>query len=913
MEKIDSLIKDLPDPESARRLYTQFFEKNPLQTQKLLKNTGLLSDVLTISSYSPLLATTMLQNPAYIQWLERQRKISGVKEKDDLVESLAQFGMTNSTLDANILLARFRRRELIRIYLKDIRRLGTITEITEDISNLADAILEYALRIARQELDNRYGTPLEKDDKERSTPAKFCIVALGKLGSKELNYSSDIDLLFLYSRDGTTSGSGSRGSTSNKQYFVKLAEFISKIVGDPTGEGAAYRVDMRLRPHGRVGALAITVGEAVNYYNGTSAQMWEKQVLIRSRAAAGDSELFSDFIASVSSSVFSSDITVRDALRNVRRSKEKIDKEKFARNGFDVKLGKGGIREIEFIAQAFQLAFGGNDPWLRSPHTLISLSRIADRKLITEDELTALFDAYDFLRRLEHNVQMEHGLQTHFIPDDIEKRLLISKRMGIPRVADFNAELLRHGTAVEKCFKRIFGEDYIKSQQGKSQDMHSTFEGNLRELDNEIAPLLTSIEKSDVEQNFDEEKLESLKLFSEVASPFAEMLAANPKLAEAVPTKTSSFSKTDYREDLTRLIAQTNEYSAQLAALRNAWSRFLIELVAFDVYEELDLSELKDLQTSLAEASIRAAIMIARSRLQNDLDFKTEDFNLGVLGLGKLGGGGMDYGSDLDLVLVFDDDQPGPADKLTRTQFYSKAAEFFVTALSSLTRDGSLYRVDLRLRPDGKNGAIVIGHRALANYLEKRAAIWEWLAYVKLRGVPKENIFAGKVEINCRETIHRAALKTDKEELRRETRRIRNRLESEKSGTKKGKEIDIKFGEGGLQDVYFSIRYLQLRDSVLDDPNDRSTHFSLEKLHANDSLSSENFAALSEGYSFLSSLDHYLRLIVGRSTRLPLANRKALALIANRMKLESIDQLLEKLTFHRLGVRSAFDDIVGKV
>ena len=157
------------------------------------------------------------------------------------------------------MLARFRRRELLRIYLQDIRGLNTIAEITEEISNLADAIFEYALRIARQALDNRYGSPQEIDEKGRSANAGFCIVALGKLGSKELNYSSDIDLLFLYSADGKTSGKGSRGKVSNREYFVKLSEYIVRLVGAQTGEGAAYRVDLRLRPHGRVGALAISL------------------------------------------------------------------------------------------------------------------------------------------------------------------------------------------------------------------------------------------------------------------------------------------------------------------------------------------------------------------------------------------------------------------------------------------------------------------------------------------------------------------------------------------------------------------------------------------------------------------------------------------------------------------------------
>ncbi|HSK71904.1 MAG TPA: hypothetical protein VK892_09435, partial [Pyrinomonadaceae bacterium] len=194
---IEKLTENLPDRQSARRFYEQLTSKHPSQAKILEKNQALLSDVLTLASFSPLLSATVLQHSNYLAWLNRQRTSTKPRGKEEILESLARFSLTNSQLDTNVLLARFRRRELLRIYLRDIRNLGTITEITEEISNLADAILEYALRIARQELDNRYGTPLEIDEKGRAKQAGFCIAALGKLGSHELNYASDIDLLFL--------------------------------------------------------------------------------------------------------------------------------------------------------------------------------------------------------------------------------------------------------------------------------------------------------------------------------------------------------------------------------------------------------------------------------------------------------------------------------------------------------------------------------------------------------------------------------------------------------------------------------------------------------------------------------------------------------------------------------------------
>ena len=197
---------------------------------------------------------------------------------------------------------------------------------------------------------------------------------------------------------------------------------MSKLIGQPSGEGAAYRVDMRLRPHGRVGPLAASVADTIRYYQ-TEAAAWERQVLIRSRSSAGNTNLFRQFFKAVETNIFSADITVGNALRGVRESKQKIDIENITSKRLNVKLGIGGIREIEFIAQALQLAHGGKDRWLRSPHTLITLSRLGDRGHLKESELTDLADAYAFLRRVEHILQMENGLQTHSVPNDPENAI----------------------------------------------------------------------------------------------------------------------------------------------------------------------------------------------------------------------------------------------------------------------------------------------------------------------------------------------------------------------------------------------------------------------------------------------------------------------------------------------------------
>jgi [glutamine synthetase] adenylyltransferase / [glutamine synthetase]-adenylyl-L-tyrosine phosphorylase len=891
MNQIERLIENLPNPDSSRRFVNDLSE---IQRNKLSKNLGLFSDILTISSVSPLLATTILQNPSYIAWISSKRNDIRMPGKDELLESLGRFSLTNSQFEASDLFANFRRRELLRIYLKDIRGLCTISEITEDLSNVADAILENAVNIAIQELNNRYGKPLETDEKGRTKNAEFCIVALGKLGSNELNYASDIDLLFVYSANGETSGGGSRGSVSNHEYFVKLAELILKMVGK------AYRIDMRLRPNGQVGSLAISLKDAIRYYK-NDAQAWEKQVLIRSRSSAGDAEIFKFFHTELENVVFSADANLEQSLRNVRLSKDKINEEKLAENGFDVKLGRGGIREIEFIAQALQLALGGKDAWLRVPHTLRSLSRLADRKFISDAELTQLFEAYEFLRKLEHRLQMENGLQTHFLTNEVEKRSLIAKYMLCTDLNLFDALVESHTTNVAAIFTRIFAEINFDNNEAHHFIQNDAFEIGELSLSDSHTNLLNSIEKSNVE--IDDELLETLDLLSDVSPYFSELITSNPDLISKLPSRLANFDEVSYLQRLAEAILNEKTYADELAALRKTWSGFIIQIAVFDIFGKFDRSETKRLQTNLAEASIEIAIQITERELQRRFPFRLEDFSFAVLGLGKLGGKGMDYGSDLDLVLVYDDAKASPVPDLTHIEFYSRAVEVFVTVLSSITRDGHLYRVDLRLRPDGKNGVTISSKSSFINYLEHRAAIWELLAYVKLRAISGDIQLAKFVEKTAREVIHSSAQKVKTDDLQSETKSIRKKLESKQSS-----KIDIKFGDGGMLDVYFAMRFLQLRDNIPDDSENRSTPFMLKKLFDCGSLDKLSFTEFSEGYEFLASIDHALRLTVGRSNSL---SNSSLPLIAKVLGATNSNSIIEELTHHRINIRSAFERILN--
>ncbi|HEX7174085.1 MAG TPA: hypothetical protein VF240_02210 [Pyrinomonadaceae bacterium] len=997
-EEVDALVRELPDPEGARLFYERVVAEHPPARRLFERDAGLLSDALALAAWSPLLGTTLAQQPEHLQWLARERVASRVKTTEELGESLARFALTHTQAGTQVILARFRRRELLRVYLHDLRHTTTLVETTEELSNLADAVLAYALQLAQSELENLYGAPQCTDERGRKRSASLCIVALGKLGSRELNYSSDIDLLFIYSEDGETSGTGERGAITNREFFCKLAEGVARLVGQPSGEGAAYRVDLRLRPHGRDGALAVSLREALRYYHET-AHAWELQALIRQRASAGSPQLFARFSEGLRERVYRRDETVAHALFNVRLAKQKIDRfHRREAGGYNVKLGRGGIRELEFIAQALQLAHGGRDPWLHAPHTLISLSRLADRHLVTERETTSLSDAYTFLRMLEHRLQMEHGLQTHTLPDDPARRSLVARRMhfhGASALEEFEQALRTHIANVRAVYDRVFGDTEDDAAQATATTDAATatprvtatpapdarapaapeaspaprgsalahpapddrgartpeddaekaahaaavvfaphIAGALEETTGKVARRLldaargslnpkralallarvaSSLDKSDadVELNLNEEDLGALARLCGGSEFLGEMVAANPELIPALAARAEAVGERDHRAVLRAAVDGGRSFREELSALRRAWARLLVEIGARDVEGDITPAESNRLQTTLAAASLNAALLVARREIARHHGPFAAGPRLSVLGLGRLASGGMDYGSDLDIILVYDPKVPPPIGGLSHDESYARLSEPFASALSNLTRDGYLYRVDLRLRPDGRNGPVAVGARSFVNYIRERAGVWELLAYVKLRAVAGDLELGRAVETEARRTVHEAARRAGAEVLRAETRRVRERLEREHTRGQGRHGTDIKYGPGGMLDVYFAARYLQLRDDVADVGDDRSTRATLARLHENGSLGETDFHALDRGYALLRRIDHHLRLLAGRSTRLPAApDHPVLSDLSRRTGHAAPAALVSDLDAHTAAVRAAYLRVV---
>ncbi|HVQ36132.1 MAG TPA: hypothetical protein VMS31_01275, partial [Pyrinomonadaceae bacterium] len=423
-----------------------------------------------------------------------------------------------------------------------------------------------------------------------------------------------------------------------------------------------------------------------------------------------------------------------------------------------------------------------------------------------------------------------------------------------------------------------------------------------------------SLDKSDFQVELSEKNLVALVRLCGASEFFGEILASNPSLMSSLGDGKTRLRRRDYRAQLRASVDSEKSFSTELSAFRREWSKLLLEIGTQDAAGEITRSESNSLQTELAVASINVALLLARREMVRRYGHLAGGPRLSVLALGRLASGGVDYGSDLDIILVYDSLVSSPVASLTQDEAYARLTELMIAALSSVTREGYLYRVDLRLRPDGKNGPLVTSSEGFLDYLRQRSAIWEWLAYVKLRAVAGDLELGRMIETHARHAIHEKARTSNLVGLRQETRRVRELLEREKG--KRGRtgpnsEIDIKYSAGGMLDVYFGARYLQLRDDVADEGEDRSTQATLERLAATGSLDGDDYDALSTGYELLRSVDHQLRLIAGKVATLPSSDHPTFREIAKKLNCESTKELTETLFERMQAIRESFDRLTG--
>ena len=403
---LPALLAETPDPDSALILFDRLVSESSAEIVRLLDRHNFLAHyAIVVFGHSRFLGETLIQNPDLLQAFLREKNLDRSFSKEEFHESLARFRSRSFETDVSLLLARFKRREYVRIMLRDVLNIAPLAETTAEISALADVLIEEALREADSQLQRRYGTPQHLDLEGRLVDTSFAVLSLGKLGGNELNYSSDVDLMYIF-------GSGAESSEapfSNREYFIRLAQQVTEILSRMTREGAVFRIDMRLRPQGGEGELAISLEHALRYYV-ASAHDWERQALIKVRHSAGSATLAREFMRAVQPHVYTERVNF-EAIETALEARERMQTRRHFRmvlehpdQSIDVKLDRGGIRDIEFLVQCLQRVYGGAEPWLRSGGTLFSLQKLHDKRHISGHEFHELTSAYEFLRHLEHRL-----------------------------------------------------------------------------------------------------------------------------------------------------------------------------------------------------------------------------------------------------------------------------------------------------------------------------------------------------------------------------------------------------------------------------------------------------------------------------------------------------------------------------
>jgi glutamate-ammonia-ligase adenylyltransferase len=900
---LPTLLAQVPDPDEALNYLERYLrDASPRVMSALERSPAALHYLLVLFSHSRFLSETLVQQPELILWLRRSSSRPGapldprlerIKSPEDLHEEFARFEATSFDQSPAVALARFKRREYLRITLRDVLNLATLAETALELSHLADVLLGRALRIAEQKLEKDYGAPQFTDAAGRVHSVRMTILSLGKLGGQELNYSSDIDLMFVYGEEGETAG-GAAGSVTNAEFFTRLAHAVLKTITQPTAEGAVFRVDLRLRPEGAQGNLALSLPAMLRYYQ-QRAREWELQMLIKARASAGDLETGRQFLRQARPLIYRAEFHL-GAVEAVLNAREEITRQLRRRAGkaagraveWNVKLSPGGIRDIEFLSQCLQRLYGGAEPWLASAagSTLVALQRLHDKGHLSGRDFFRLGSAYQFLRYVEHRLQLRDGLQVHTLPQDPDALERLARRCGLESSAGRSAReqflhrIAQHFAEVREIYERIL---YPKLRREEGRAMPSpTAESEAaiiaplgRRLREEYPALVQAVAESGwmaspharrgLQQFLSSAALESELMSQLVAHPgwiaqageacarsdlVAAMLARHPDEVELVAQLAPA--------ELPRFGVDPSWTAAEtMSALRIAYRRGTLGHVVralrgaaqpFDTFAAL---------TELTEHALRAALEVAARETLGPAALETAPFS--VIALGRLGTAEMDVASDVDLVFVADESLSSD-----EREPWRRLAERFVHLASSHTREGMLFPVDTRLRPRGTEGEIVQSAAYVRDYFRAEAHGWEAATFLKARPIGANAQLGARTIAQVREILLARFHKAEGiNELRRQLLHTRTLLEKEgKKGRAKG---DLKTVPGGYYDIDYLLAFLSLTRAAPTAP----THIlrQIAALESSGALDPQRAQTLRSAALLYRSLDHAVRLVTGRPAR----------------------------------------------
>ena len=920
-------------------------------------------------------------------------------------------------------LREFKQREMLRIAARDLARLGDTIAITRELSDLADVCLKSVLAICREQLSARLGQPYQQDQNGCWQPTEFAVLGLGKLGGQELNYSSDVDILFVYSEEGHVfkepprKGASVERALTNHQFFKRLAEDFIAEVTRASAEGTLYRIDLRLRPEGDTGPLVRSLSSYENYY-AQWGQTWERLMLMKARHVAGDAAVAAEFLETIQPFRYPRSLS-EGVLREMAAMKARIETDVLKAGEIErnVKLGRGGIREIEFVAQTLQLLHAGRIPFLQGAPTLPTLEKLVQYRLLAPPEANSLSAAYCFLRDVEHRLQMEHNLQTHTIPAGHKARARLAALMGFSSLKEFEAALRTHTRNVRSIYDK-----FLKAETPREKDnLPRQFEGT----ETEWRPILEEHGFQDVNK--------SIRLLNEFAhgpgyvhvSPRTVELAWQllPRFFALCPTparlarmaggeeqaakgqgsrnRESSVVNRDAHvlsdpdRVLTRLDSFITAYGTR-AMLFETWasnpslfelllllfdrSEFLAEMAIRtpDLVDELVLSgrlrrrktaeeTLQDLRHGRADEDQRLWIRryhqaeLMRIGLRDILGLADFEQNLGelsaladaclqyvfevvlrkhklkkpplaIIGLGKLGGRELNYGSDLDIIFVADP-------KTKNLSGLQRLAIDTMELLSSRTELGVAFMTDPRLRPDGEKGLLVNTLDAYEDYYRRRAQLWEIQSisrsrpiagnqqlgeqFLKLAGTLSD-FTSGNVATGFRIDGHRRESSAPSRRNQRATpsssaglaaytppwkeqiAHMRDRIEKER--TPRGQEaLAIKTGAGGLMDAEFIAQTLCLALGW-HEPNTLQT---LQRAREAKTLKESDAAKLIDNYRRLRRVEGILRRWrFAGETVLP-AEPAPFYRVSVRCGFATPEAFRKAIAAWRRGIREVYDKVLG--
>jgi len=749
-------------------------------------------------------------------------------------------------------LRQLRQQVMLRVLLRDLSGRAPLAEVVASMSDLAELSLGYALEHLCVWQEAQHGTPMANGKRQ-----ELIVVGMGKLGGRELNVSSDIDLIFVYPEEGETvcERAGQR-PLSNHEYFTRLARKLINALADITEDGQVFRVDMRLRPNGDSGPLACSFDALENYFIAEGRE-WERYAWIKARSVYGDHA--SELAAIARPFVFRKYLDF-GAFAAMRSLHAQIRAEVARRDlSGHIKLGPGGIREIEFIAQAFQLIRGGRDPELQTRPTLEVLPLLQKKGLLPVEVVAELRAAYDFLRRLEHRLQYLDDAQTHELPAGSDDQALIAGAMGFDDYAAFMTALDAHREQVSRHFDGVFADPV--------QDVHPCAPLWMGELDAEAAherlaalgftdtgaalrrlagarasPRYLQLSEASRER-FDALVPRVIELAAKAGAPEAalaraldlleaisrrgaylallyeypqalekvvQLLAASgwaaayvtrhPLLLDELLDARTLYAAPDWKEFAAGLRAQLLRHEGDaerlMDVLRESHHAQVFRLLAQDLAGQLTVEVLADHLSALADLMLAITLELCWAQLRNR---HRDAPRFAIVAYGKLGGKELGYASDLDIIFLYEDaDARAP-------ELYSRLAQRINTWLTSATPSGVLFETDLRLRPNGASGLMVSSVDAFREYQEKDAWVWEHQALTRAR------YCAGDTEVGAAFEAERIAIlrrSREPEALRREV--ISMRAQMLDAHPNRSDLFDLKHDRGGMIDIEFMVQYLVL-------------------------------------------------------------------------------------------------------